>query len=107
MPLPRVEPIIPVTAKEPFDNPEWLFEFKYDGYRGLCYFEQGRCRFISRRSNIMSRFAALSDQVAAELEIDDAILDGEIVAADEAGRPQFYDLVRGARRPSYVAFDLL
>jgi bifunctional non-homologous end joining protein LigD len=107
MPLPRVEPIIPVTAKEPFDDPEWLFELKYDGYRGLCYIEQGRCWFISRRGNIMTRFAALGDQVAAELEVHDAIFDGEIVAADETARPQFYDLVRRARRPAYMAFDLL
>ena len=45
--LPRVQPIIPTWRKEPFDDPEWLFEFKYDGFRGLCYLEPGRCRFIS------------------------------------------------------------
>jgi ATP-dependent DNA ligase len=55
----------------------------------------------------MARFNALGDQVAAELELDDAILDGEVIAADETGRPQFYDLLRRACRPSYVAFDLL
>src|SRR5262252_4145727 len=45
--LPRIQPIIPTWRKEPFDDPEWLFEFKYDGFRGLCYLEPGRCRFIS------------------------------------------------------------
>jgi ATP-dependent DNA ligase len=34
MSLPRVEPIIRVSRTEPFDDPEWLFEFKYDGFRG-------------------------------------------------------------------------
>ena len=33
----------------------WLFEFKYDGFRALCYFEQGRCRFVSRRGNASDR----------------------------------------------------
>jgi len=31
------------------DYPEWLFAFKYDDSRALCYIEPGRCRFISRR----------------------------------------------------------
>jgi ATP-dependent DNA ligase len=49
---------------------------------------------------------ALAGQVAAALEVDDAILDGEIIAADETGRPVFVDLLRGTRSPCYVAFDL-
>jgi bifunctional non-homologous end joining protein LigD len=107
MPLPRVDPIIPVSSREPFDDPDWLFEFKYDGFRALCYLEVGRCRFISRRGNIFERFSALCEQVSADLEVDEAVLDGEVIAADETGRPQFYDLLRRARAPSYVAFDLL
>ena len=54
--LPRVQPIIPIRQKEPFDDPEWLFDLKYDGFRALCYLEQGRCRLISRNSNLISRF---------------------------------------------------
>ena len=40
MVLPRIEPVIPVRRKEPFDDPEWLFDVKYDGYRGLCFLQQ-------------------------------------------------------------------
>jgi bifunctional non-homologous end joining protein LigD len=105
--LPRVQPIIPTWRKEPFDDPEWLFEFKYDGFRGLCYLEQGRCRFISRNGNVLSRFEALGDQVAAALNVDEAVIDGEVIAADETGRPQFYELLRLPRSASYVAFDIL
>jgi len=65
--LPRVQPIIPAWRKEPFADPEWLFEFKYDGFPGLCYLEQGRCRFVSRNGNVLSRFDGLADQVAAVL----------------------------------------
>jgi hypothetical protein len=43
-----VQPIIPTWKREPFDDLEWVFDFKYDGFRGLCYLEQDRCRFISR-----------------------------------------------------------
>jgi bifunctional non-homologous end joining protein LigD len=107
MTLPRVQPIIPTWKKEPFDDPEWLFDFKYDGFRALCYLERGRCRFISRNGNVLSRFEALGDQLAGMLQIDEAIIDGEVVAVDETGRPQFYDLLRRAQAPAYAAFDLL
>ena len=87
MTLPRVQPIIPTRRKEPFDDPEWLFEFKYDDFRGLCYLEPGRCRFISRNGNVMSRFEVLADQAAAVLDVDEAIIDGEVIVVDETGRP--------------------
>jgi bifunctional non-homologous end joining protein LigD len=105
--LPRAQPIIPTWRKEPFDDPDWLFEFKYDGFRALCYIEQGRCRVISRNGNVLSRFEALGDQVAAALDVDEAVIDGEVIAADETGRPQFYELIRLPRRARYVAFDIL
>ena len=62
---------------------------------------------ISRNGNLMSRFAGLSDQIAASLDVGDAIIDGEVFAPDETGRPQFYDLLRGTRAPVYVAIDLI
>jgi ATP-dependent DNA ligase len=107
MPLPRVQPIIPTSRNEPFDDPEWLFELKYDGFRALYHLERGRHRLISRRGHVLDRFAALGEQMAAELAVDEAILDGEVIAADATGRPQFYKLLRRARASSYVAFDLL
>ena len=107
MTLPRVQPIIPTRRKAPFDDPGWVFELKYNGFRGLCYLERGHCRFISRNGNVLGRLDALCDQVAAEIGVDEAILDGEVIVADGTGRPQFYDLLRGSQAPSYVAFGLL
>jgi bifunctional non-homologous end joining protein LigD len=59
-----MQPIIPTRKKEPFDDPDWLFQFKYDGFRGLFYLEEGRTRLISRNGNTLSRFRALAGQVA-------------------------------------------
>jgi bifunctional non-homologous end joining protein LigD len=107
MMLPRVQPIAPIRRPEPFDDPAWVFDLKYDGFRGMCYLEQGRCRLISRNGNLMSRFTGLGDRIAASLDVADAILDGEIIAPDATGRPQFYDLLRDTRTAAYVAFDVL
>lgn len=106
--LPRVQPIAPILRKEPFNDPNWLFDFKYDGFRALCYLQEGRCRLISRNGNLMRRFVGLGEQqIATSLDVGDAILDGEVIAIDDEGRPQFYDLLRRTRAPAYVAFDLL
>jgi ATP-dependent DNA ligase len=107
MALPRVQPIRPTWRKDAFDDPTWLFDVKYDGFRCLCYVEQGRCRLISRNGNTFDRFDVLADQVASLLDVDDAVLDGEIMVTDETGRPQFYELLRGRQGPVYVAFDIV
>ena len=87
--------------------PDWLFEFKYDGFRGLCYLEQGRCRLISRNGNVLSRFDALADQAGRLLDVDEAVIDGEVIATDQTGRPSVLRaaprakerLLRGLRHP--------
>ena len=107
MTLPRVQPIAPTRRKEPFDHPDWLFDFKYDGFRALSYLEHRSCRLISRNGNDPSRFAGLSEQLAVGLDVNNAILDGEVIATDDSGRPQFYDLLRRTRGVAYVAFDIL
>src|SRR5690348_5547043 len=86
-------------AEGPFDGPDWLFDVKYDGFRALGYVERGRSRLISRNGNTFTRFDALADQFATVIEVDDAVLDGEVIAVDETGRPQFYDLLGGSRAP--------
>jgi ATP-dependent DNA ligase len=107
MTLPRIQPIAPTWRKTPFDDPDWLFDLKYDGFRGLGYLDRGRNRLISRNNTVMTRFEALADQIASLLDVHDAILDGEVIAADETGRPMFCDLLRRARAAAYVAFDII
>jgi len=75
----------PTWRKHPFDDPGWLFDVKYDGFRALLYLEQGRRRFISRNGNMMTRFDTLAGQVVAAVDVEDAVIDGEVVAVDETG----------------------
>ena len=60
MTLPRIQPIVPTLHKKPFDHPEWVFDFKYDGFRALYYVEQRRNRLVSRNGNVMTRFDELA-----------------------------------------------
>jgi bifunctional non-homologous end joining protein LigD len=78
-----VQPIVPVLRGVPSDDPAWLFEPKYDGFRRLLYVSPRHCWFRSKRGNTLSR---ASEQVRDELRVRSAILDGEIVSLDEEAR---------------------
>ena len=86
--LPRVQPIAPVRRTEPFDDPEWLFDFKYDGFRALCYLEQGRCRLTSRNGNLIAEAFEAMHRVA--------------VARDQATVP----LLKIAERAEAIVFEI-
>jgi CheY-like chemotaxis protein len=75
--LPLVEPIVPVLRDQPFDDPAYLFEPKYDGFRGLLYLSGRECHFRSKRGNMLKQFAELCDWVRHELRVKEVILDGE------------------------------
>ncbi len=95
-----MDPIIPIVRKEPFDDPAWLFELKYDGFRGIA--DTIRGRMLSKNKNRLRRFERLLETLP-----QGCVFDGEIVALDEIGRPIFNDLLFGRREPTYIAFDLL
>jgi len=105
--LPWIEPIRPERKKDPFDSPDWPFELKYDGFRGLLYIEDHNPRFISRNRNHMKRFNDLAVAISRRLNAGPLVLDGEIVCVDQAGRPIFDDLFQKRGTPVYMAFDLL
>ena len=77
--LPDVQPILRTPRRDPFDDPAWLFEPKYDGYRGLLYVARIGCWFRSKRGNVLKRFQELCYWVREELPVKEAILDGEVV----------------------------
>jgi bifunctional non-homologous end joining protein LigD len=105
--LPRVEPIVPTLRPAAFNNPAWLFEPKYDGYRGVFYLTRQGCAMYSKRGNRFSRFPELCEGIRAELGRREVILDGEVIALDSEGRMDFWSLMRGHGRLAYAAFDLL
>jgi bifunctional non-homologous end joining protein LigD len=105
--LPQIDPIALATRADAFDDPEWLFEPKYDGFRGLVYASELGCEIRSRRHLGFDRFDDLCHRIARVLGAQEVILDGEIVALDRKGKPSFRGLLRGEGFLAFAAFDLL
>src|SRR6185295_4480509 len=107
-----IEPML-ASAGECFDSEDYLFEIKWDGFRALCYIENGQYQLVGRRrSDYTTQFPELSP--LAELP-DGTVLDGEIVAMVD-GKPDFVSLLTRQRKNlvqnrrhqvTFVAFDLL
>ena len=121
-PMPTViHPMLAISTEKAFDNPDWLFEIKWDGYRAVAFIDGGQVRLVSRTQNdLTAQFSELGS-LAKFVKAERAILDGEIVALDDEGRPSFSLMQQrtgfkaGKRRLPrregvpvvYYAFDLL
>jgi bifunctional non-homologous end joining protein LigD len=102
----------------PFNHADWFYEVKWDGYRAIALLDRGKLRLVSRNQNeLTAQFPELAE-IAAGIDARSAVLDGEICALDEEGRPSFSLMQqrtagldrrrRGAAIPIvYYAFDLL
>jgi bifunctional non-homologous end joining protein LigD len=84
-----VHPMLATPIDEHFEDPDWLFEIKWDGYRALSFIEQGRLRLLSRNQNDFTTQFPEFEELPRAVKADSAILDGEIVALDEQGRASF------------------
>src|SRR5436853_4131435 len=78
---------------EPFDSDEYLYELKIDGFRALARIAEGKGELISRNGNVFRGFAELAAWIAEHLNVEDAVLDGEIACIDGEGRPVLKDLL--------------
>ncbi len=87
----EVAPMLATLTDGTHFGPEegWAFEMKWDGVRAVAYLAGGRVRLLSRKGRDES--GAYPDVVAplSRLAVRDAVLDGEIVVTDAAGRPDF------------------
>lgn len=121
-PMPTaIHPMLATSVDDPFDDPEWLFEIKWDGYRAIAFIAKGKVRLVSRNQNdLTAQFSELHN-VPSFIRAETAILDGEIAALDEQGRSSFSlmqqrtGIRQGGRRTGsrqdmpvlYYVFDLL
>ncbi len=121
-PMPqRIVPMLARTGQLPADDSGWGFEIKWDGVRAIAYSTPGELRLESRNLNDITDSYPELARLVRDLGSRQAVLDGEIVAFGEDGRPSFAKLQsrmhvasrEAARRlakgtpVTYVIFDLL
>jgi bifunctional non-homologous end joining protein LigD len=121
-PMPKaITPMLATLATEPPTGSGWLYEIKWDGVRAVCFVESGKTHAFGRKGTEITKQYPEIAELSACLEADTAILDGEIAAPDERGRPSFERLqprimATGAskiaalartRPVRFYAFDLL
>ncbi|WP_288448364.1 DNA ligase D [uncultured Chryseobacterium sp.] len=97
-------------SEEAFDDKDWLFEIKWDGYRAIADLRKDSPLFYSRNGiSFLSKF----DKIAQDFDQQQhhMILDGEVVAYNEQGKPDFQLLQQIMDHPEaalvYQVFDLL
>lgn len=106
-----VMPQLPTLVQHPVEGDDWLHELKLDGYRLIIRVRGGSAEIFTRSGQNWTDKLSVIAQAAAGLPIDDAVIDGELVAMDAQGRSSFGALQRAISEDPgglYVyAFDLL
>ncbi|HET9719916.1 MAG TPA: DNA ligase D [Solirubrobacteraceae bacterium] len=117
----HLRPMLARPGEVPREESKWSFEVKWDGVRAIAYSQPGRFRLESRNLNEITAAYPEVRGLMEQLGMREAVLDGEIVAFDEHGKPSFERLqsrmhVTGAAQIKrlqastpvvYAIFDLL
>jgi bifunctional non-homologous end joining protein LigD len=86
---------------------DWIYELKFDGYRAIAYVQGGKCTLRSRNDkDLTERFPRVATAIARAVA-HDAVLDGEVCALDDRGRPSFSAMQQDSGPLVYFAFDCL
>jgi bifunctional non-homologous end joining protein LigD len=111
-----IPPMLATLVGAPFDDPDWLFEVKWDGFRVETIVDGGSARLWTRGEQDASRYFGPFLDPPSWLAARTAIIDGEVIALDKNGEPDFALLqarIKGRRvatEPTpfvYEVFDLL
>ncbi len=104
-----LRPMLATLTDKPFDDPDWVFETKWDGFRVIAVVERGKAKLNSRNGlDVSSKYPSICEALRATPH--QAVFDGELVALDAQGRSRFQLLQNAEREPtrlSYSVFDLL
>lgn len=111
-----IPPMLATLVSAPFDDPDWTFEIKWDGFRVEAVLDRGQVRIWTRgqqdAAGYFGPFLEPADWIAAA----EAIVDGEVIALDDRGEPDFALLqarIKGKGRGGattpfvYEVFDLM
>jgi bifunctional non-homologous end joining protein LigD len=108
--MPRaLKPMLATLTDEPFDDPQWIYEIKWDGYRAIGSWDSKQAELYSRNGQDFSQKYAPVYEALRKLK-KPAVIDGEIVLLDQSGRSRF-ELLQNYGNDggelAYYAFDIL
>ncbi|TRC72046.1 ATP-dependent DNA ligase [Mesorhizobium sp. WSM4307] len=111
MRLKFIPPLMPALVEKPPEGANWIHEVKFDGYRSQIVIDSEGVRIFTRRGlDWTAKYRDLS-KAAASLNVENAIIDGEIVVLNDDGISDFGELRKAITRRQhdlyFVAFDLL
>jgi bifunctional non-homologous end joining protein LigD len=111
-----VPPMLATLVAAPFDDPDWLFEVKWDGFRVEAVVDDGSVRLWTRGELDAARYFGTFLEPGDWIDARTAVVDGEVIALDARGEPDFALLqarIKGRDRSAepnpflYEVFDLL
>ena len=112
-----IPPMNATLVAAPFENPDWQFEVKWDGFRVETIVDGDQVRPMTRGGLDAGRYFGSFLEPPTWIEAKQAIVDGEVIAVDEAGEPDFARLQSGIKGRAgaaagagtflYMVFDLL
>jgi bifunctional non-homologous end joining protein LigD len=106
----NIMPMKATLISAAFDNKDWLFEIKYDGYRIISFIDKGAVKLKTRKNiDYTAKFHVVADELR-KMKIN-AVIDGEVVVLNKAGVSDF-EALQGWRSDAdgvlyYYVFDLL
>jgi bifunctional non-homologous end joining protein LigD len=105
----KIKPMKATLVDAPFDDPGWIYEIKWDGYRALAAVDKGEAELFSRNNLPFEQFGPIN-KLLESWQLD-VVLDGEIVTLDEHGNADFGALQnwRNTKNSNlvYFIFDIL
>ncbi|HMG09715.1 MAG TPA: DNA ligase D [Mucilaginibacter sp.] len=105
-----IKPMLATLVDEPFDDPDWVYEVKWDGYRALGFINKGEVELLSRNKKTFDeKFYPIYNMLQG-WKID-AVIDGEILVLNDKGISNFGNLQNWRSEADgelvYYVFDLL
>ena len=108
VPVPTFRPMLASSATQLPKGAGWSYEVKWDGYRTLAVKDGPRVKLLSRSLKDATRQYPTVAREVTRLQAESVLLDGEVVAIDDQGRPSFQALHhQSAHRLVFVAAEVL
>ncbi|AXY72868.1 DNA ligase D [Paraflavitalea soli] len=106
----NIQPMLGTLVSEPFDQPGWLYEIKWDGYRALALCNKGKVELLSRNQKSFNEKFYPVYKAVKDWQLD-AVIDGEICVVSDKGISHFGSLQNWRSEADgelvYYVFDIL